>query len=314
MTHVQTSDAEPHIGTRLADLATRQRGFVNRAQLAKLELAPHQIEYMLATGRLHEIVRGGYAVGHRALDRRGLLNAAVLQVGLHNVAVSHISAARGWEMVPASRDGDLHISIRNRSDVVVPSGVQLHRPRRLADDEITERFGFPTTTPERTLRDLLAESDVVEITRMLEQMVTSIGRSPDDLHTWARNLPGVRGKRRLFQALDHVVGPAVLRSELEREFRSLCQTTGLPLPQTNVRLGRWEVDVLYPEASLVIELDSYRFHGGRWQFNRDRRKGLELAAAGYEVIRLTWVQVKHDHAEVSRLLRQILHRRQPTTA
>ncbi len=229
---------------------------------------------MLQSGRLHELFTGGYAVGHRALDRRGLLTAAVTQAGRDNVAVSHISAARGWEMVPASREGAIHVSVRNRSDLVVPAGVELHRPRNLTDDEVTERFGFPITTPERTLlRDLLATSSVVEITRMLEQMVTVIGRSPDALHAWARTLPRVPGKSKLLAALDHIVGPAVLRSELEREFRSLCQTTGLLMPQTNVRLGRWEVDALYPLASLVIELDSYRFHGGRWQFNPRPQEG-----------------------------------------
>ncbi len=302
----------PHPGTQLADLATTQRGYVGRAQVVALGFNDRQIAHMLRSGRLHELFPGGYSVGHRALDRRGLLTAAVAQAGRENVAVSHISAARGWEMVPASREGRIHISVRNRSDLLVPAGIELHRPRTLDDADVVERYGFPMTSPERTLRDLLAESEVTDITRMLEQMVTVIGRSPDSLHAWAKTLPRVHGKRKLFAALDHVVGPAVLRSELEREFRTLCQAASLPLPQTNVRLGRWEVDALYPEASLVIELDSYRFHGGRWQFNRDRRKGLELAAAGYEVIRLTWAQVKYDHAEVSRLLREILSRRLPS--
>jgi hypothetical protein len=185
----------------------------------------------------------------------------------------------------------------------------LHRPRSLSEDDIVWRHKVPVTTPERTLRDQLAPSSVEDITRMLERMVTVLGRSPDDLHTWGHALRNVRGKSKLALALDNVVGPAVLRSELETQFRSLCQREGLPLPETNVRLGRWEVDALWRHHRLIIELDSWRFHGGRWQFDRDRVKGLELADLGYEVIRLTWPQVKHGGPAVAAILARVLARR-----
>ena len=44
----------------------------------------------------------------------------------------------------------------------------------------------------------------------------------------------------------------------------------------------------------MIEVDGYRFHGHRGAFERDRRKTLALAAAGYRVIRITWRQLVHE--------------------
>jgi very-short-patch-repair endonuclease len=112
----------------------------------------------------------------------------------------------------------------------------------------------------------------------------------------------------LLRALDEVAGPAVIRSEFESRFRSLCQEAGLPQAQTNYRLGRWELDAVFLEHGVAVELDSWRWHGGRWQFHRDRRKGLDISRAGLELIRLSWPQLKYDRAEVVEAIQYALAR------
>ncbi|MEH3054733.1 MAG: type IV toxin-antitoxin system AbiEi family antitoxin domain-containing protein [Patulibacter minatonensis] len=294
---------------RIAELATRQHGVVTRAQLLELKLSVGQIERRVRYGELLEIAQGVYAVGHRALGRLARVNAVLLQVGTRKAAVSHESAARSWGMLPPAREGDVHVSVTDRRTVVVPDKIALHRPRTLVAADIVERYGLPTTTPERTIRDLLAGRTTAEITRILEQTVTVVGRSPDELHAWAPTLGRVSGKAKLLAALDHVVGPTIIRSELETEFRSLCQLTGLELPETNVKMGRWEVDAIWRHLGLIVELDSYRFHGGRWQFHRDRKKALQLSTEGFEVVRLTWPQVKHEKHDTGDRLGRIVARR-----
>lgn len=293
----------------VAALATVRHGPVTGEQLAAIGISREQIRRHRERGYLHRLAEDLYAVGHVGLSRRGLANAALLKAGTARAAISHESAGRSWEMLPTDRTGPIHVSVLDRRDLEMPAGVVLHRPRSLRPEDIVDRLGLPTTTPERTLLDLLPALKTEEISRMLERMVTILGRSPDDLHGWANTLGRVRGKARLIAALDHIVGPAVLRSELEVQFRNVCQRGGLPLPDTNVRVGRWEVDALWRRYGLIVELDSFRFHGGRWQFDRDREKGLDLAAAGYEVLRLTWPQVKHTPDIVAAKLRAILERR-----
>ena len=49
-----------------------------------------------------------------------------------------------------------------------------------------------------------------------------------------------------------------------------------------------EVDAPGPTDSLIVELDSYEFHGTRDAFESDRSKDRRLTAAGWTVIRITW--------------------------
>src|SRR5204863_8832687 len=70
------------------ELAERQHGVVARRQLA---LSAAAVKHALATGRLHEIHRGVYAVGHRRLTQRGRWMAAILAAG--PAVLSHRSAA-----------------------------------------------------------------------------------------------------------------------------------------------------------------------------------------------------------------------------
>jgi very-short-patch-repair endonuclease len=58
-----------------------------------------------------------------------------------------------------------------------------------------------------------------------------------------------------------------------------------------MRIAGWEVDVVWPEHRLVIEVDGYTFHGHRVAFERDRRKDQALMTAGYRVVRVTWRQL-----------------------
>ena len=55
---------------------------------------------------------------------------------------------------------------------------------------------------------------------------------------------------------------------------------------SNTKLGNWSVDIYFPDSKTIIEYDGSHWHsfGGSWE--RDRRKSLELLAAGYRVIRV----------------------------
>jgi very-short-patch-repair endonuclease len=59
----------------------------------------------------------------------------------------------------------------------------------------------------------------------------------------------------------------------------------------NAKFHGFEVDCVWPEHNLVVELDSYRFHGSRAAFERDRERGAELHARGVTTLRFTYRQV-----------------------
>ncbi len=290
----------------LAEFAAGQWGVVSRDQLYDLGYSEPQVDGRV--GRtLWSINPDAFAVGHPGISRLARGKATLLYTGERS-GLSHMSAARVWEMVGRATDGPIHVSLLDRISLTDPPGVNLHRPRSLRLEDLVDHRGLRLTTPERTLADLLAESTVAEITRMLEQMVTHLGRSPDDLHQWGHALKHVTGKWKLVRSLDHVAGPAVIRSEFESLFRSVCQEGGLPVANTNVKIGAWEVDAVFPNERVAIELDSYRWHGGRWQFHRDRRKGLAISRAGYELLRISWPQLKYDRRDVIEAVKYALAR------
>lgn len=72
---------------------------------------------------------------------------------------------------------------------------------------------------------------------------------------------------------------------------ALVRRARLARPLINVNVSGYEVDFLWREERLVVEVDGYAFHGGRGSFERDHRRDLDLRAAGFGVMRVTWRQI-----------------------
>lgn len=296
-----------HRDRALALLAARQHGLVLLDQLNALGFTrDERIERLDRT--LWRVAPGVYSVGHPGLHRRALAAAALLYAG-EGAGLSEESAARVWEIERRSLRGAVQVSVVGRRKLKPIDGVVFHRPRTLTVVDLVEHRGIRLTTPERTVIDLLPKRSEAEIGGMLEQMVTRLNRSPDAIHEWATGLPKMAGRSKLIRALDDVAGPVVVKSELEELFREVCREARISLPLANRWLAGLEVDAVWLRERVVVELDSWRYHGGRWQFHRDRDRGLVLARAGFEVIRLTWRQLKRDRAEVVATLAAVLQRR-----
>jgi very-short-patch-repair endonuclease len=88
------------------------------------------------------------------------------------------------------------------------------------------------------------------------------------------------------------------RSELEDEFLRLCRLNRLPLPETNAKVGRWEVDFLWREERLVVETDSFAYHRGSVAFEDDHARDLDLRGAGFTVHRFTERQLEQEPGRV----------------
>jgi very-short-patch-repair endonuclease len=71
----------------------------------------------------------------------------------------------------------------------------------------------------------------------------------------------------------------------------LIRDARLPAPETNAYLHHLEVDFLWPQQRLVVEVDGFAYHSDRAAFERDRERDAALVAAGFRVIRVTWRQL-----------------------
>jgi predicted transcriptional regulator of viral defense system len=130
-------------------MARRQHGVLTRRDLLALGITSAGIKHRLATGRLHRVHRGIYAVGRPELTREGRWMAAVLACGADAV-LSHGSAAALWGIGPEWRL--VEISVRHRTWSRLRSVKGRARPS-LPDGDVTVHRGIPVTTVSRTILD-----------------------------------------------------------------------------------------------------------------------------------------------------------------
>ena len=259
----------------------------------------------MAAGRLHPMHRGVYAVGHPAVCREGRWMAGVLASG-RDAVLSHLPAAALWHLRPAS---DGHVDVTVSRCLRPRGGLKVHRAV-LATDERTVRDGIPVTTPARTLLDVAAVLSRPALERACEQAEALRLTEGPSLGELLERHPRRKGA----PLLRAIVGSgrlcSITRSDLEARFLTFVADWGLPVPQTNARIeagGRWfEVDCLWPESRVVVELDGHAFHSTRAAFERDRERDRLLQAAGWRVVRITWRQLRDEAAAVARDLSRLL--------
>jgi very-short-patch-repair endonuclease len=289
----------------LRALAGRQHGVVSRAQLLDAGLTAKVVKGRLARGQLIPLHRGVYAVGHRRLRREGFWMAGVLAVG-RGAVLSHRDAAalHGFRPSNGSR-----IDVTTATKAAGGPAVRIHRARSLDPQDVTTVRGIPVTTVARTLVDL---ADVVPVDHLAKAMDEAERLRLFDLRAIRAASARARGRRgpgpqRLARALQELEahGTTLTRSSLEVAFQNLLRAAGLPRPETNVHVCGHEVDALWREYDAIVELDGWRYHNTRRDFERDRAGDRELTTAGYRVVRFTHADVTHRPAHVVETLRRL---------
>jgi hypothetical protein len=240
----------------LARLAAPQHGVVTRIQLLNAGFNVNAIEYRLRIGRLHQLHRGVYAVGHRPPSPHARAMAAVLACG-PGAVLSHQSAAVLWEIVPR-RQGLIDVTARSHHQ---HRGIRAHRSKTLRRQDITRHYGIPITTPARTLHDLARVLPSHSLTRAVNE---------------ARI-------RNLISDGHYETGPT--RSRLEDDFLRFVDEYDLPRPEVNQTIAGKEVDMLYRAERLIVEVDSHTFH--RHTFEEDRERDAHFLSEGFDTLRVT---------------------------
>ncbi len=207
--------------------------------------------------------------------------------------LSHLSAAMPWKLLrPASGEGaDATVDVMILgAQTARPTGVRVHRTRLLLPREVRVHERLPLTSPARTLLDIADLLSGRELERAYaEAQVSRIVRAAELSDVLSR-AAGRRGAPLIAALLDRRAGPAITRSEAEERFLGLVRSAQLPDPIANVRLHGYEVDFLWRQQQLVVEIDGYKYHRSRSAFERDRAKGAKLTAAGFHVMRVTWLR------------------------
>lgn len=291
--------------SELEALAASQHGVVSREQLRRLGRTDDAIDHAIATGRLHRVFRGVYAVGRAQIGQRGSLRAATLACG-PGAVVSHRSAAA---LLGLLYRGPVVI------DVIAPGGcgrgidgVRAHQVRAPRAEEVRLVDRIPSTTASRTKVDLAGtisdwalrgcfERSAARGTLDLDAIEVAMGSDQ------RRGAPALRALIAEWRGAVPVARTARRRSPLEAKVLPLLVRRGLPSPLVNAPVqlarGRIEVDFLWPEQRLMVEADSREFHSTGVAFERDRRRDRELLRLGYATLRVTNLQAETEAEAVA---------------
>jgi very-short-patch-repair endonuclease len=283
-------------GVLAAKVAEKQHGVVSIGQLRRCGVSEDVVRARTALGQLHRVHRGVYALGHRALSLEGRLMAAVLALGggprsggsvleHWGVAVSHRSALSLWGLLPDNRAA-CDVIVGGNGGRARRAGIRVHRSLTLVSDDVTLHRGIPVTTPRRTVADLR------------EAIATRRRGALSDRE--------LRKAIRQANVLGLPVAPrdakVRTRSDLEADFLRLCRRHRLPSPEVNARIGPYLVDFLWRERRFVVETDSYLYHRGEVAFQEDRARDLDLMGRGFEVLRISELQLDEEPARVVEVL------------
>lgn len=280
-----------HRGRALRDLAARQFGMISAPQLATLGYDRDEILRLSRRGLLTPQHRGCYAFGPPQDTFLSRCWGASLAVGPAAI-LSHQTSAAIWSMIerpPPVIDITI-IGTRRRSR----PGMRVHHATHRWGLVRTLHWGLRVADPGWTLVDITATAGPSVLRQAARTALVVHGT---DLAAVRRLLARRRPTkaRALLDALDAVDDPAMLRttSELERRFLTFVIEQGLPIPNVNVPLLRFEVDFLWEAQRIVVETDGSLGHAGADRRRRDARRDAALAAAGYTVLRVNWAHL-HD--------------------
>ncbi len=307
--------AERRLDAQLSILASRQHGVVTLAQLTACGLSASAAQRRAATGRLHRVHRGVYALAPAPLlTGRGRWLAAVLACG-PTAALASRSAAALHELRGTDRAG---------IDVIVPGrttrrhpGIDVHRSTLLVPAvDTTVLEGIPCTTIARTLLDLAAVVAVPAVERALAQaeMLQRLdGRALTDQLERNRHHPGAAGLRTALALYEPGVAPT--ESPLEDLLVSVCRAAGVASPDRQVHIDPGDgdaiprVDFAWRAQRLVLETDGAGSHRTRRSFEDDRRRDQRLTLAGWRVVRVTHRQLRTEPQRIAALLEGLLRLR-----
>ncbi len=312
------------------DLEKQQHGVVTRAQLLELGFGEEAIRHRLASGRLHRLLRGVYAVGRPEVSEVGWWMAATLACG-PQALLSHRSAAALLKIRRPQR--------YSLTEVVVPAhstkrwpGIRAYRRARSCADRSPARddsgslldgagesilssedippplrwrlvHNIPVTGPAVVLVDLASCLPTGQLEAAVNEADHLDLVDPETLRAVLDLLPRRPGLRRLRDLLD-AVGLALTTTKLERRFRPLALEVGLPMPVTQARPGSHRVDFYWEDLGLVVETDSLRYHRTAFKQAADKRRDNAHVLSDLLTLRFTHGQVAYEQDYVRGELRR----------
>ncbi|BBY51477.1 hypothetical protein MARA_49450 [Mycolicibacterium arabiense] len=283
----------------LDDFLRDHDGVITLGQARSCGLSRYAVNRLVKSGHWRRCSMGVYFVDDRPFTDAARIRAAVWGNGERAVASG--LAAAWWLHLTKFAPDVVEVTVPRVSNHTKRSGTRLRR-RDLRPADVTERNGLRVTVlPLTVVEAAVRRGGGAQLMDQALQRHTQLG-ALWTAHLRNKGRHGSPAARRLLQAADDGA-----RSEAERVMGRLLRAAGITGWRTNQRIAGYEVDVVFREAKVAIEIDGFAFHTDADVFQRDRSKQNAIALAGYQVLRFTWLDLveypERVVAEVRRAIR-----------
>ena len=294
----------------------RNHGFVaSRHDLLSRGFSATRIDGWLRNERLVPLFRSVYSYGRDIETRDAAWKAALLVAGPGS-ALTGRSALEKWGAVklrpeipywievatPADRAGE-H---RGVSPALCRTRVRVVR-RSHESGDIRRKDGLELVRAALALLEFAANASERDVRFAFLELCRLGLFGASDVPFCFRRVTGRRGARKVKPLLALWV-PQLnrLRSAFEGLFLLDWVERRLKMPELNVKVFGREVDFLWREEGLVLELDGGAFHSDPIARQRDLEKTRSLESKRLRVIRISWKEFAADPAGViDRLAREL---------
>jgi very-short-patch-repair endonuclease len=277
---------------RLAEVARRQHGVWSRRQALDAGVTRAMMRTRLVNGLWVPLDTAVFAaIASRPTWERSVMAAVLAEPW---AVASHRTGAV-LHQLSGFRPGRPEITIRPGAN----ARGMLAVAHRGVDVETTRINDLPVVTLAQVFVDL---AQVIGPNRLQEALGDKAGTFPVALDAvrdrYCALAPrGGRNLRSLRAALERFgAGELPTETELEKRLRLVMRHPGIPsvrwqAPFPGRQPGKRRVDGLVDDWSLIVEGDGRSWHTRVEDFERDRRRDAEAAAAGLQTLRFTWNQL-----------------------
>jgi very-short-patch-repair endonuclease len=282
----------------VAAVAVEQHSLVTNSQCQESGLTKGQIRFRARAGGFSRVHQSVYRMPGVAPTYEQRVLAACLATG--GVA-SHRSAARLFGLRGFGVEERVEISVPSRRATKL-EGVVAHTSNLLETTFVGE---IPVALPAQMLLGLAQVAPGRAEAAVNDVLVKGMATLPALVRFAERQSARGRGGIVLLRELleEQVQAGAPTESWLEDQVVEFLRQRGFPPPLRQYWVGRRRLDLAWPERRVNFEADGRLWHTSPADKRRDAARDAALAALGWRVERIRWLEMQDPDGLEARLWR-----------